>query len=111
LAGANRVHVGARARALENQIYVAVAPTVGQAPWSLAMDNNIGWAAAYSAPDVGLPDDGALVAGSLNQPGWVTAGLDFGRLRSARRHAQVRSAHDWDRQAEPGLNVTIHTHS
>ena len=36
IAGANRVHVGARARALENQVYVAVAPTVGQAPWSPA---------------------------------------------------------------------------
>ena len=38
LAGANRVHVGARARALEKQIYVALSPTVGEAPWSPAVD-------------------------------------------------------------------------
>ena len=92
LAGANRVHVGARARALENQIYVAVAPTVGDAPWSPALDTNIGWAAAYSAPDVGLPDDGVLIRGKLNQPGWVLADLDFARLARARRHAQVFTA-------------------
>ena len=107
MAGANRVHVGARARALENQVYVAVAPTVGNAPWSPAIDTNTGWAAAYSAPDVGLPDDGVLACGVLDRPGWVMAELDFGRLRSARRHAQVSSTRDWDGQAQPGLNVTI----
>ena len=105
LAGANRVHVGARARALENQIYVAVAPTVGNAPWSPALDTNIGWAAAYSAPDVGLPDDGVLTKGELNRPGWVLADLDFKRLKSARRHAQVFTAQDWDGQSQPDLRV------
>jgi predicted amidohydrolase len=106
LAGANRVHVGARARALENQIYVAVAPTVGNAPWSPALDTNIGWAAAYSAPDVGLPDDGVLTKGELNKPGWVYADLDFALLARARRHAQVFTRADWDTQALPGLAVT-----
>jgi predicted amidohydrolase len=105
MAGANRVHVGARARALENQIYVAVTPTVGEAPWSPAVDRNIGWAAAYAAPDHGFPDDGVLARGELNQPGWVLAELDFGRLKSARRHAQVFTARDWDGQALPGLDV------
>jgi predicted amidohydrolase len=63
MAGANRVHVGARARALENQVYVAVAPTVGEAPWSPAVDVNHGWAAAYATPDRGFPDDGILAQG------------------------------------------------
>jgi predicted amidohydrolase len=107
MAGANRVHIGARARALENQIYVAVAPTVGEAPWSPAVDRNIGWAAAYSAPDVGLPDDGVLARGELNRPGWVMADLDFQRLRSARRHAQVFTARDWDGQSQPDLLVKL----
>ena len=106
MAGANRVHVGARARALENQIYVAVAPTVGDAPWSPAVDRNIGWAAAYATPDHGFPDDGVLAKGELNRPGWVMAELDFARLKSARRHAQVFTARDWDAQALPGLDVS-----
>jgi predicted amidohydrolase len=109
IAGANRVHVGARARALENQAYVAVAPTVGSAPWSPAVDTNTGWAALYSAPDVGLPQDGIIVRGTLDEPGWVLTEPDFGRLKSARRHAQVTGALDWDGQFQPGLNVTTET--
>jgi predicted amidohydrolase len=105
LAGTNRVHVGARARALENQIYVAVAPTVGDAPWSPAVDVNTGWAAVYSTPDRGFPDDGTLAKGALNQPGWVTAELDFQALKSARNQAQVFTAGDWDAQALPALSI------
>ena len=107
LAGANRVHVGARARALENQIYVAVAPTVGEARWSPAVDVNIGWAALYSTPDRGFPDDGTLAKGDLNMPGWVMAALDFALLKSAREQAQVFSALDWEAQALPDLSVTL----
>jgi predicted amidohydrolase len=105
VAGANRVHVGARARALENQIYVAVAPTVGLADWSPAVDVNTGWAAVYSTPDRGFPDDGILAKGELDAPGWVTAELDFGGLKRAREQAQVFTARDWEAQALPGLAV------
>jgi predicted amidohydrolase len=107
MAGSNRVHVGARARALENQIYVAVAPTVGHADWSPAVDVNIGWAAVYSTPDRGFPDDGILAKGALNEPGWVTAELDFEALKRARDQAQVFTARDWDAQALPGLSVAL----
>jgi predicted amidohydrolase len=105
MAGANRVHVGARARALENQIYVAVAPTVGEAPWSPAVDVNVGWAAVYSTPDRGFPDDGVIARGELNKPGWVYADLDFALLRSARNEAQVFTRADWDSQQKPSLAV------
>jgi predicted amidohydrolase len=107
MAGANRVHVGARARALENQIYVAVAPTVGNADWSPAVDVNTGWAAVYSTPDRGFPDDGILAKGALDEPGWVTAELDFEALKRARDQAQVFTARDWDAQALPGLSVGL----
>jgi predicted amidohydrolase len=106
MAGANRVHVGARARALENQVYVAVAPTVGEAPWSPAVDVNIGWAALYATPDRGFPDDGVLAKGELNRPGWVMAELDFARLRAARDEAQVFTRRDWDGQSQPDLDIT-----
>lgn len=109
LAGANRVHVGARARALENQVYVAVAPTVGEAPWSPAVDVNIGWAALYATPDRGFPDDGVLAKGELNRPGWVMTELDFAGLRSARDQAQVFTRKDWDGQSLPSLEITSQT--
>ena len=106
LAGSNRVHVGARARALENQVYVAVAPTVGLAPWSPAVDVNRGWAAVYATPDRGFPDDGVLAGGEIDVPGWVFCELDFALLRAARSNAQVFTRADWETQALPGLEVT-----
>ncbi|HWY61022.1 MAG TPA: carbon-nitrogen hydrolase family protein [Rhizomicrobium sp.] len=109
MAGANRVHVGARARALENQIYVAVAPTVGDAPWSPAVDVNVGWAAVYAMPDRGFPDDGILARGELNKPGWIYVELDFPLLRAARANAQVFTRTDWDSQSQPSLAVTQNT--
>jgi len=107
MAGANRVHVGARARALENQVYVALSPTVGEAPWSPAVDENHGWAAIYATPDRGFPDDGILAKGELDEPGWITADLDFGQLRAARDMAQVCTRKDWDSQSRPSLGVTV----
>ncbi|WP_374301889.1 carbon-nitrogen hydrolase family protein [Ferrovibrio sp.] len=109
LAGANRVLVGARARALENQIYVAVAPTVGNAAWSPAVDVNVGWAGVFATPDRGLPDDGVIVQGELNRPGWIYADLDFGLLRRARDNAQVFIRRDWDGQMQPSLAVAVET--
>lgn len=105
LAGAHRVHVGAAARALENQIYVGLSPTVGEAPWSPAVDVNNGWAAVYATPDRGFPDDGVLARGAMNKPGWITATLDFGLLRAAREKAQVFTRKDWDGQSRPSLGV------
>lgn len=106
LAGAHRVTIGARARALENQICVATAPTVGVAPWSPAVDVNVGWAGVYAAPDRGLPDDGVLVQGARNEPGWVYASLDVEALRAARAMAQVFTRRDWPGQSLPSLQVT-----
>jgi predicted amidohydrolase len=45
LHGFNRVRLSARARALENQCFVATAPTVGEAPWLATLDSNRGRAA------------------------------------------------------------------
>lgn len=87
--GMNRVHIGARARALENQFYVAVSQTVGQAPWSEAVDVNTGQAACFSTCDVGFPDDGILAQGNLNEPGWVYCDLDVSKINEVRTQGQV----------------------
>jgi predicted amidohydrolase len=89
LAGHHRVHVAARARALENQCLVAVAPLVGRAPWSPAIDVNRGAAALYGPPDRGFPDDGVLASGTLDQPGWVYAEVDLARVARVREQGQV----------------------
>lgn len=106
LAGAHRVQVGARARALENQIYVATSPTVGDVEWSPAVDVNTGWASVLSTPDRGFPDDGVIAKGELNRPGWIHASLDFDLLRRAREDSQVFTRRDWSSQDRPSLGVT-----
>lgn len=92
--GSTRVHVGARARALENQCYTVVSPLVGDAPWSPAVDINYGYAAVYSSPDLGLPEEGIVAALPPLQAGWLHAALDLALLEVVRREGQVLNFRD-----------------
>jgi len=94
-AGYNRVRIAARARALENQCLVATAPMVGEAPWSLAVDVNVGAAGVFAPPDRGFPADGVLAQGTLNAPGWVYADIDLGAVSTRRNDPQVFIRRDW----------------
>ena len=94
-AGYNRVRIAARARALENQCLVATAPTVGEAPWSPAVDVNVGAAGVFAPPDRGFPVDGVLAQGTLNAPGWVYADIDLGAVATLRGDPQVFIRRDW----------------
>lgn len=91
LHGWHRVRTGALARALENQCFVAMASVVGTADWSEALDSNVGAAGVFAPMEEGFPCDGVLAAGTLNEPGWVYADLDFERLRATREHGVVQT--------------------
>ncbi len=105
LAGYHRVRIGAQARALENQCYVVQAPLVGDAPWSPAVDVNIGAAGFYTPVDRGYPDDGVLAAGRLNEPGWIYARIDPQTLATVRETGQVFNHRDWPRQPGPASSI------
>ncbi len=92
--GATRVHVGARARALENQCYTVVSQTVGEASWSPVVDVNYGYGAVYSAPDTGLPEDGVVALHPANQPGWLLQHLDLDLNDNVRLDGQVLNFRD-----------------
>lgn len=96
--GYHRVRTGAQARALEQQIAVVHAPTVGAAPWSPAVDTNVGAAAVYVPPDLDFPDDGVLAIGVRDEPCWVHAEIDLDRLARCRREGDVLNARDWPEQ-------------
>lgn len=97
--GYHRVRVAARARAMENQCFTVQAPTVGSAPWSAAVDENVGAAGAFGPIDRGFPSDGTIATGELNAPGWVFADLDFEAARKVRSEtAQVFNARDWEKE-------------
>jgi predicted amidohydrolase len=95
LAGFNRVRVACQARAMENQCFVAQSPTVGDAPWSEAVDRNVGAAGVFGPIDVGFPSDGVLAQGRLNEAAWVTAEVDLDALERVRRDGQVLNHRDW----------------
>jgi len=95
LAGYNRVRIGARARALENQCYAVQSSTVGLAPWSQAVDVNVGAAGIFTPVDHGYPDDGMLVTGELSAPGWIFGDLNLTTLDRVRRDGQVFNHRDW----------------
>jgi predicted amidohydrolase len=99
LAGYHRVALSCRARALENQVYVVHAPTVGEAPQCLALDVNHGAAAVFGPVDRGVADDGVVARGALDQPGWVMADLDLPALARVREQGQVRNHRDWSARA------------
>ncbi|WP_114375748.1 carbon-nitrogen hydrolase family protein [Elioraea thermophila] len=94
-AGATRVTISARARAIENQVFVAVAPTVGAAPWCESLDRNHGRAGIYGPADRGFPADGVLAEGRLDTPGLVVAELDPAAIARVRRDGAVRNHADW----------------
>lgn len=105
LHGFNRVLLSARARALENQCYVAVAPTVGNAPWSATLDANRGHAAVLGPVDRGFPEDGVLARGALDEGMWLHARLDPARLEAVRESGAVRNHRDWPADPIPPCPV------
>jgi predicted amidohydrolase len=107
LRGFNRVFLSARARALENQCFVAVSPTVGDAPWSATLDINRGFAAVTGPVDRGFPDDGVLIRGGLDEPGWVFATLDKSRLDRVREDGGVRNHRDWPAPPPPSAVIRL----
>ncbi len=94
LAGFNRVRIAARARAMENQCFVAVAPTVGDAPEIATLDENRGCAGVYGPVDRGFTDDGVVAEGAMGVAEWLIVDLDPKRLAAVRSDGQVRNHRD-----------------
>ncbi|WP_254413227.1 carbon-nitrogen hydrolase family protein [Dyadobacter diqingensis] len=92
--GATRVHIGARARAMENQAYTVVSQTVGNALWSPAVDINYGFAAYYSTPDKDMPEEGIIATVPPQKEGWLIQELDFAKIKTVRDSGQVFNFHD-----------------
>lgn len=106
-AGYHRVRVACQARALENQCYVVQAPTVGLAPWSIAVDENVGSAGVFGPPDRGFPDDGVVALGAYCEPGWVVAELDLEAVARVRVEGQVLGHRDWELPGHLGGEVIV----
>ena len=105
--GATRVHIGARARALENQLYTVVSQTVGNALWSPAVDINYGFAAFYATPDSNLPEEGIIATMQPQKEGWLIEELDFAKIDEVRNSGQVFNFKDGQSVRTSLMNQTI----
>ena len=108
ISGYHRVRTGCLARALENTIATIQSPTVGDAPWSPAVDFNAGAAGIYVPSEHGVSDTGILAEGTVNAAEWVSATIDLARLRRVREAGEMRNYADWSNQpGAPAKGVTV----
>ncbi|MEZ4226465.1 MAG: carbon-nitrogen hydrolase family protein [Polyangiaceae bacterium] len=95
-----RVRYCAQARAIENQLYVVHACTVGSLPMVPAVSLNYGQAAIYTPSDFAFARDGILAEGVPNQESMVIGELDLDRIRESRETGTVLPLRDSATTAE-----------
>jgi len=111
LAGATRVQLGARARALENQIATVVSCTVGTAPWLESVDVNRGKAGIYLPADTTISETGVVAEGTQDHAQWVIGEVDLAALRRSRLEGEVLTRRHWAEQpgaasfSSPGVST------
>lgn len=106
LAGYWRVRIGAMARALENQCIAVMSSTVGDCPWSEAVDENTGAGGIFGPPDLGFPPTGVLAEGQLNVPGWTYAEVAKNAVARVRTEGVVANRIHWEEQEARDLGIT-----
>jgi predicted amidohydrolase/GNAT superfamily N-acetyltransferase len=94
-----RVRYCAQARASENQIYVAMAGTVGNLPEVPCMATHYGQAAVLTPCDFFFARDGIAAEGNVNQEQMVIADLDLNLLEEQRIKGTVLPLNDLIRDA------------
>ncbi len=98
--GMLRVRYCAQARAIENQVYVVQAHTVGSIPMVPAVSLNYGQAAILTPSDFAFSRDGILAEGNPNQEMMVIGELNLKTIREARSTGTVLPLEDSKRSAE-----------
>jgi predicted amidohydrolase len=97
-AGYHQVRLACRARALENQCFVAQSSLVGQAPWLHWAGINVGAAGCYAPPDEDHWPDGVVAQGVPDLARWLFVDLDPAKVAEPRRRRDDTHVEDWDRQ-------------
>ncbi len=93
-AGFVRVRHCAAARAIENQMIVAQAVTVGGLVGVESVATNEGAAAILTPSDAGFPTDGVLAEGPMNESALVIGDVDLSAIEANRVSGAVRPLRD-----------------
>lgn len=104
-----RVRYCAQARAIENQLYVVHACTVGSLPMVPAVSLNWGQAAIYTPCDFPFARDGILAEGVPNQESMVIGDLNLDTLLEARESGTVLPLRDSQRSQEVASRLEVVT--
>ncbi|MCA0044114.1 nitrilase-related carbon-nitrogen hydrolase [Celeribacter litoreus] len=99
--GASRVEIGCRARALEGQMIVAMAPLVGDVAECEVIDVNVGQARVFCPPDGSAPEDGVLARGPRNAQGVAVLEDLAESVAQARKWAEVSVRSHWAETETP----------
>lgn len=94
LAGFNRVFLSCRARAIENQCYIAIAYVTGTVTSNGEPDQTVGQAHIVGPADIDFPDDGILARGVMNDVCMTTTELSFEKLSFVRQNGNVHNFED-----------------
>jgi predicted amidohydrolase len=95
-----RVRYCAQARAIENQMYVIQASTVGSLPMVPAVSLNYGQASILTPSDFSFSRDGILAEGVPNQESMVIGELNLAMIRESRKKGTVLPLRDSQTTAE-----------
>jgi len=102
--GCNRVTLCARARAIENQFYVATAGMVGSLPLITDLTAQYAQSGVYTPSDFPFPMDGLATEAAPNAEMVLVADLDLALLDQARQRGSVLNYLD---AANDGLHVVF----
>jgi predicted amidohydrolase len=89
--GFHRVRYTAHARAIEDQVFVVTAHTVGGLPSVDNLRSNVGRAAILTPCDYPFPQGGVLAEGEMNLEMVIAADLDMAALERAQGGGSVRT--------------------
>jgi len=94
LASYHRVSICCRARAVENQCYVALSCVVGAVALSDAAETTTGKAAIFAPVNTGFSDDGIMISGVMDKKMMLTVDLDLEKISFIRTQGQTHNFED-----------------
>ncbi|MGJ3241884.1 MAG: GNAT family N-acetyltransferase [Opitutales bacterium] len=92
--GYNRVRICSQARAIENEVYVAIAGSVGNLPRVNNMDIQFSQSAVFSPSDFSFPSNGVVAEATPNTEMVLMADVNLDLLRELHESGAVRNIKD-----------------
>jgi predicted amidohydrolase len=109
LHGYTRVSISCRARAIENQCYVANSYLIGNLTNCDYFSDHVGYAGIYSPADLGCPADGIILQSRSDKAEILSAALDWNTLETIRQQGQTANFNDMQDSIKKYVDITVIT--